>query len=495
MKSWFKRSYERANGKYRNRKRFPTSHKRKLFLERLSDRALLDAAFAEGESGVPASRDLDPNHDGWVTPLDALKIINDLNANGARLITNGIPLAPDFNADMEAGRTELHMDVYLVGAWDPDCDSTSLGIGREPGSGTVEVLYGGVIAYRPQEGFTGMDSFVYTVVDSANAEASGTVTITVNGGGDQDAPVVNDQSLTTEEDTQLTFQVIAQNIVSSDVSTADGPDNGVLTKNQDGSYTYTPNVNFTGTDTFTIVGRNASGQEDTGIITITVGQGGGGGVNAPPVANDTSVTTDEDTPTDVDLHQLASDPNGDTLTFSVPSVVLNGVLSLSNGVVTVIPGVNFVGTIQFDYTVDDGHGATDTGTVSVTVGSGGGENNAPVVENANGKQFDVHAGETAFVIIIAGDPDGDVLTARILETWGPSKGTATVTRNDEGNFVVEYKANANFSGSDGFVVVVTDGRGGETLDRLMAIQAVEGEGESAVDAVFGGDLDDILSVN
>ncbi|MEK7591623.1 MAG: Ig-like domain-containing protein, partial [Patescibacteria group bacterium] len=494
MKSWFKRVYERVHGKYRNRKRIPTSRKRKLFLERLSDRALLDAnplvdvapvawentvivsapvlsesalaahdaVFAEGESGVPASRDLDANHDGWVTPLDALKIINDLNANGARLITNAVPLAPDFTADMEAGRTELLMDVYLVGAWDPDCDSTSLGIGREPGSGTVEVLYGGVIAYRPQEGFTGVDTFVYTVVDSAEAQASGTITVNVGG---YSLPVVNDQDLTTDEDTPLTFAGSGTNVTSYDASTTNTPNNGILAENADGSFTYTPNVNFVGVDVFEIVGSNGL-EQDTGVVTVFVGSGGG--ENHPPLAENTSATTDEDTPTTLTL--VGIDQDGDNLTFSIVTDPSNGTVTLNGNQVEYIPNVNFTGQDGFTFMVSDGRGGTAqaSATVQVGQGGGGGENHPPSAENTAAT---TEEDTPVNIQLVAIDQDGDSL---VYSSEDPLHGMTVVN-----GAALTYTPDVNFVGVDTFTFIADDGRGGTSQ---AAVSVTIGGGGGGVNA-------------
>ena len=63
-----------------------------------------------------------------------------------------------------------------------------------------------------------------------------------------------------------------------------------------------------------------------------------------------------------------SDPNGDPLTVSIASQPANGSAAVNaNNSVTFTPAANFHGSTSFTYTVNDGHGGTDTATVAVTV--------------------------------------------------------------------------------------------------------------------------------
>ena len=70
-----------------------------------------------------------------------------------------------------------------------------------------------------------------------------------------------------------------------------GPTNGTLALNADGSFSYTPNAESSGTDSFTYTASDGQGGTDTATVTITVAS-----VNDPPVATDDAYPTDEDTP-------------------------------------------------------------------------------------------------------------------------------------------------------------------------------------------------------
>lgn len=63
-----------------------------------------------------------------------------------------------------------------------------------------------------------------------------------------------------------------------------------------------------------------------------------------------------------------SDPEGDVLTITHVGPVSGGTLVLNpDGTLTFTPDANFDGSVTFDYTIDDGHGGSDTATVTINV--------------------------------------------------------------------------------------------------------------------------------
>ena len=176
---------------------------------------------------------------------------------------------------------------------DVDGDTLSAVLVAGPGVGTL-TLAAGSFTYTPPTGFSGPVSFTYQASDGALTSTTATVTITV--AGVNDPPVAADDSYSTNEDTPLT--VAAPGVLGNDTD-ADGdpltaqlvtaPTLGTLTLNPDGSFTYTPTANASGTDSFTY---NASDgpSSDTATVTITVTP-----VNDPPLALADSYGTTEDT--------------------------------------------------------------------------------------------------------------------------------------------------------------------------------------------------------
>jgi hypothetical protein len=161
---------------------------------------------------------------------------------------------------------------------------------------------------------------------------------------------------------------------------ATGPNDGTLALNADGSFTYTPDPDFNGTDAFTYV-ANDGGEVDSNTATVTIAVNP---VNDPPVAFPKEVNVlqnsgetliaetfflDEDPP--------ASDPDGDALTFigagpvddPVGGCVTAGTVTYypETDLVGYEPGVNYTGIDCFAYTIADTSLATATASVTVNV--------------------------------------------------------------------------------------------------------------------------------
>ncbi|MGB0087917.1 MAG: cadherin-like domain-containing protein, partial [Planifilum fulgidum] len=181
-------------------------------------------------------------------------------------------------------------------------------------------------------------------------------------------------SYTTAVDTPLT--VPAPGVLTNDTDpngdplTAQlvtGPANGTLTFNSDGSFVYTPNAGFTGTDTFTYQASNGVSRSLVATVTITVNA-----TNQPPVANDDSYTTDVDTPLTVPAPGVLAndtDPNGDPLTAQLVDGPANGTLVLNpDGSFTYTPDTGFSGTDSFTYQASDGSALSNVATVTIDVG-------------------------------------------------------------------------------------------------------------------------------
>ncbi|MDH4609752.1 retention module-containing protein, partial [Pseudomonas sp. BN102] len=194
--------------------------------------------------------------------------------------------------------------------------------------------------------------------------------------GPNSSPQGQGASITTDEDTPVQGQLSANDPDGDTLtySLDSGPRNGTLVVNPDGSYTYTPNGDFNGSDSFTAIVDDGKGGTDT--ITVTIGVNP---VNdAPAAANDGPVSATEDTPASGNVLSNDSDADGDSLTvtqFNVggsiyqagQTAVINGVGSLvinANGSYTFTPAANYTGTVPTaTYTVSDGN-LTDTGELS-----------------------------------------------------------------------------------------------------------------------------------
>ena len=150
-------------------------------------------------------------------------------------------------------------------------------------------------------------------------------------------------------------------VTAFDVTSASG---GTVTMDPAGNYTYTPAPGFNGTDTFDYTITDVDGDTDTATVTITV--------QAPPVADDDSSTTDEDTPVTTPVVSNDTDPDGtvDPTTVTIVAGPGNGTVTVNptNGDVTYTPTPGFDGTDTYTYTVRDNDGLiSNVATVTITV--------------------------------------------------------------------------------------------------------------------------------
>ncbi|MCV7367111.1 tandem-95 repeat protein [Mycolicibacterium duvalii] len=243
--------------------------------------------------------------------------------------------------------------------------------------------------------------------------------------------------------------------------------NGVVSLNNDGSFTYTPHAGYVGTDTFTYrVSDEASpwhvhslasllkgGHGSTATVTVTVNPI----ENQTPSAGDDSTTTAEDTPTVIDVLANDTDPDGDTLTISTVGTPSHGTAVVADGKITYTPATDYHGDDTFTYTVSDGT-ATDTATVAVTITP---TNDAPVAAADTAST----AEDTPTVIDVLAndtDPDGDTHTISKVST--PGHGTAVVTDGK-----ITYTPDANYHGDDTFTYTVTDSTAANTATVTVTV--------------------------
>ena len=152
-----------------------------------------------------------------------------------------------------------------------------------------------------------------------------------------------------------------------------GPTNGTLSLAADGTSTYTPDLNFFGSDSFTYEVNDGNGGSSTATVTIDVVS-----INDAPVAADDNFVVDEDATLAGSVLDNDSDIDGDTLVVNTTPVVepTNGSVVLNaDGTFVYTPNVNFSGSDLFVYEVSDSDGETAQATVNITVDS---LNDAPV---------------------------------------------------------------------------------------------------------------------
>jgi VCBS repeat-containing protein len=368
---------------------------------------------------------------------------------------NDAPTAVD-DTYTTAEDTTLTVDApgVLANDNDPEGDTLHTLLGAGPSHGTLTLDADGSFTYTPPANYHGGDSFTYRASDGTLTSNLATVTITVNAVND--APTAADDAYSTAEDTTLT--VGAPGVLANDTDpdgdtlsavAGSGPSHGTLSRNANGSFTYTPAANFNGSDSFTYRASDDTVESGPATVTITVS-----GVNDAPTTTADGYTTAEDTALTVNAPGVLgndSDADGNQLSAELGSGPSHGTLTLdADGSFTYTPAANYHGTDAFSYRASDGGLESDLTTVTITVSAVNDTPTAATDAYTTGE-------DTALTVAAPGvlgndtDPDGDTLSAELAS--GPSHGTLTV--NPNGSFT--YTPDANFNGSDSFTYRASDG--------------------------------------
>ena len=193
---------------------------------------------------------------------------------------------------------------------------------------------------------------------------------------------------------------------------------------------------FEGEDTFTYTITDEDAKTSTATVTVTVG-------NYPQVLDDEASMAMNGPTTAIDV--LAND--------TLPALtVITGITQGSNGAVhitgggtgvTYLPNAGYHGIDTFTYTVTDGLGHTETGTVSVIVGD---------VVSPEEDYYEIPIGAGAIAMdVLANDiaPGGTLIGS----TSAPANGTVLIVG---GGTSVTYQPNGGWSGRETFTYTVTD---------------------------------------
>ncbi|XOB65557.1 retention module-containing protein [Deferribacteres bacterium DY0037] len=239
----------------------------------------------------------------------------------------------------------------------------------------------------------------FSITVSDGDDNSNTATISVGVAAANDAPVAMDDSTALDEDSSVVINVL-ENDVDPDgdalnLSIAAQPEHGTVVVNSDGTVTYTPAADYSGTDSFTYTVSDGKGGTDTATVNLTVNPTG----DAPVAVNDTQLVN-EDGSVSIDVLANDKDADGDTLTVTEVGEAANGTVTINDdGTIQYTPDENFNGADSFTYTISDGNGGTDIATVTVNVAP---VNDAPVAvdDNATFNESTVEIGSVNLVLVL-----------------------------------------------------------------------------------------------
>ena len=292
---------------------------------------------------------------------------SDSNLATVTITVNSVDDEPIAVDDSVTTQEDTPIDINILGN-DMSLGDTPVSIVVEepPAQGTAEVVENR-IRYLPAAGFSGQDSFIYKVTDVDGDSTAAQVTVEVSPVNDQ--PVSVEDAYSIDEDGVLSVE--APGVLGND-SDQDGDQltamleigasDGSVMLNGDGSFTYTPDPNFNGTDNFTYKSSDGDVTSNIATVTITVNP-----VNDKPEAVGDTAAVEGDDP--VDISVLANDTGlGDRpVTVTIESLPSGGTAEVIDNQIRYKPYDGSTGTDIFSYTVTDVDGESSTVTVTVTV--------------------------------------------------------------------------------------------------------------------------------
>ncbi|MGB9596219.1 MAG: Ig-like domain-containing protein, partial [Candidatus Poribacteria bacterium] len=221
------------------------------------------------------------------------------------------------------------------------------------------------------------------------------------------------------------------------------PTNGIL-EGQSPNYKYKPKQDFNGDDSFIFVANDGKTDSNMGTMNIKINP-----INDPPIADVQSLSTDENTPTDVILS--GTDIDGDNLTFKIVNLPINGTLEGDPPKVTYKPKTDFNGEDSFTFVVNDGKADSESAKVNIKVNF---VNDPPI---ADGQSITINENSSIKIMLSASDPNGDPVKYKIVNQ--PSHGILTGSPPE-----LIYEPNYGFGGEDSFTFIANDGN----LDSIPA---------------------------
>jgi VCBS repeat-containing protein len=361
-------------------------------------------------------------------------------------------------------------------------------------------------------GSSRVEHFLVTISDANGGLAQRDIAVAINGSYN-DAPVTSSDAYATNED--MTLTVPAAGVLGNDTDVdspslssvlVSGPGHGSLTLKPDGSFIYTPDANYNGSDSFTYKANDGSADSNIATAHITINP-----MNDAPVAHNDAASVTEDQSVLLNVLSNDIDVDGDSLgiiSLSGQKSALGAFISIEGNQIRYMAdadsfdllGAGATVADSFTYTVSDGHGGLNTATVNLTVT--GDQNNAVVnlgngddtfVDVAGGRDTTVRGGNSADTIF--GGDGADVL-------YGEN-GADTLNGGNGIDFLFGGQGNDRLTGGAGIDTFVFQKSGGDDiitdfqlgLDHMRLDDGLTVKSVTAVDVDHTGALDAILQLS
>ncbi|MRS13214.1 MAG: tandem-95 repeat protein [Actinobacteria bacterium] len=287
-----------------------------------------------------------------------------LNAMSAFALTNAAPVA--VNDSFSCDEDSSIVGNVMGNDTDAEGDPLTALLDTGPANGALVFGADGSFTYTPNANWNGVDSLTYHVNDGMADSAVATATLTVNPVND--VPVAVDDTAACDEDTSAVINVLANDSdIDLDPLTPvkqSDPANGTAVLNADKTFTYTPNANWHGVDSFTYLANDGIADSNTVTVTITVPN------TVPPAADDSYNVPTNGLKRVHPPGVMANDGDylGDGLSVFLVSGPAHGFLTLHpDGSFLYVPDANYVGVDSFTYQATDGLLNTNVATVALVV--------------------------------------------------------------------------------------------------------------------------------
>ena len=388
------------------------------------------------------------------------------------VLVDTAPVAGDdaYNTDEDVALTVPTPGV-LGNDSDADGDTLAAYLNTGPSNGSVALSLDGSFEYTPDPDFYGTDSFTYLVDDGF---LSSEATVLIDVAALNDAPIAMDDVYETLEDTPLVVAAPGLLVNDSDVdgdmlmpSLVTPPANGELVLTDDGSFVYTPTLNFNGMDYFTYSISDGEFADEAGV-TITVS----------PVNDDPFADAGEDQTAAEGQEVLLQGTVGDPGRKFNPQGIVDIAWDLGDG--TLVTGTLTVTHTYADnslftvtLTATDDLGAVAVDTLLVTV-----ENIVPELDEVADQALTL--GEVLMLTVGYSDP-GVLDTQTVMVDWGD--GLTEMLELAAGGSDFGLSHTFQTAGNFTVVVTITDKDGG-TSDQTFVVTVESGALFMFIPAVY-----------
>ncbi len=331
--------------------------------------------------------------------------------------------------------------ITLTGT-DVDGDSLTYTVVQAPSHGTLSGTAPNV-TYTPAADYHGPDSFTFQVNDGQAALDVATVSLTVRSVND--APEAVAQSAATDEDTSVALTLVGTDVEGDGLTytVVQAPAHGTLSGTAP-NLTYTPAADYHGPDSFTFSVSDGQATSAPATVSLSVAS-----VSDAPEALAQTLSVGQRS---THLTLVATDAEGDALSYRIESPPSEGVLSGTPPEMSYTPPPDFRGTVSFSFSASDGQATSTPATITLHV-----SNEAPQVA-LSASTFKPLEGEGVLFTSMAEDPGGDTLSF----SWDFGDGSTSEERHPSHTYVNEGRYEVVLTVSDG----VESGQAAVLLDVL-----------------------------